>query len=622
MNFDPITPMSLHRPIGDAGDESHSGIGIEDRNRTEGMLAGGDRILEMIAKGQPLASTLDAICHLVGELSPGSLCSILLLDWDEHRFRHGAAPDLPETYNRAMDGRVFESSSGACARAAKQGQRVIVPDIAADLVWVDRPELPLDHGLKACWSTPIFSQDEKVIGVFATYARTPSTPTAYQLHLIDQLTAIASIAIERERAAEALRAAEHVARGQVEALASSLAALSQEPEPEKFLEHVLRIAQEQLGAFGVSVWEMNEASGCVELAANYQDGALQLPASNEGPPPPRMTGENSEHPVWSEFFRSGTLCVYGRNHNGPPWTEVATHPDGPWYDWRAGMVDNPVVPQMIKDNVASGIVATLNIPMIVADKVVGLFVLCLKQRRAYRPDEIELTRAMANQAMLAIKLMRLSQSNRESAVIGERNRMARDIHDSLAQGFTGVIVQLQAAEDACTKGLIDEALSHVARAGKLARHGLKEARRSVQALRLQDLEDGDLSSAMDGLFRKLTAGTGLHPEFSMHGVPRSLPSQWEDNLLRIAQEVVTNALRYAHATEFKARLQFSAHQLVLELSDNGHGFDPTFQTDGFGLMGIRERVEQMDGQTSVQSAAGEGTTILITLPLKFDPIFV
>lgn len=424
---------------------------------------------------------------------------------------------------------------------------------------------------------------------------------------------------ESKKVAEALRASEYLARGQVDALSRSLAALSRESMPEKFLEHVLRIAGEQLGADSVSVWEMNDHTGRVDLAADCQGEVMQMPAKDENQPSLHLSDAKIDHPVWTDFFRMGNYCVYGAIQNGPPWAQVAAHPDGPWYDWRSGMVDNPVVPQMIQDIASSGIVATLNVPMFVADKVTGLFVMCFTQTRLFRHDEIELTRAMANQAMLAIQLMRLSQAHRESAVISERNRMARDIHDTLAQGFTGVIVQLEAAEDASSRGLVNEAHLHVARAGELARYGLHEARRSVLALRLQGLEGSDLSTAMDQLLRRLTADTSLHPTLALHGTPYSLPAQWEDNLLRITQEVVINALRYARANEFKARLLFEAHRLNLELRDNGCGFDTTLKHDGFGLMGIKERVTQMGGEISIRSAEGLGTTISITLPLTDNP---
>lgn len=605
--------IPLHDEAGNVVKWYGTNIEIEDRKRAEALLAGENQILEMIAKGRPLRMTLDAICRQVGELSPGALCSILLLDWTEKCFRHGAAPDLPEGYNRAMDGRVFESSSGACARAARLGEQVIVPDIATDPAWADRRELPLSHGLKSCWSTPIFSQEDKVIGVFATYLKTPSAPTSYQLHLIRQLTHITSIAIERDLAATALLASEHLARGQLEALAGSLALVSKESEPEKFLEHILDVACEQLGASLVSVWELNRAVGYVELTAFYQDGVLKLPLRSERSFTPNNNDAPTEHPVWTEFFRSGKSCVHGKILSEPPWAEVALHGDGPWHDWRAAVVASPQVPEMIEDIAKLGIVATLNVPMCVADEVAGFFTLHFQQRRPFRQDEIALTRAMANQAMLALQLTRLSAQSRQSAVIAERNRMARDIHDTLAQGFTGIIIQLDAAGDAKARGLHLESDGHVARASELAHESLGEARRSLRALRPLALEEKSLSNALREMFVKMTNGTSLRLEFTSDRADHDLPAEWEENLLRIGQEVLTNALRHASATNFQASLSFVSGTCTLELRDDGRGFDLAGKYDGFGLMGIRERVDDMAGKLLLQSTPGQGTTVKIEL---------
>jgi signal transduction histidine kinase len=163
--------------------------------------------------------------------------------------------------------------------------------------------------------------------------------------------------------------------------------------------------------------------------------------------------------------------------------------------------------------------------------------------------------------------------------------------------------------------LVKEADQHLGRAGDLARESLKEARRSVRALRPKALEEQDLCEALDHLFRKMAAGTALRTEFNVIGVPPPLPADWEGNLLRIGQEVLTNALRHAQATEFKAQLLFDPKEIRLELRDNGRGFDSAARHDGFGLLGIQERVEGMGGQLTIESAEGKGTEILIILPL-------
>jgi len=142
--------------------------------------------------------------------------------------------------------------------------------------------------------------------------------------------------------------------------------------------------------------------------------------------------------------------------------------------------------------------------------------------------------------MLAIQLTRLSAQSRQSAVVAERNRMARDIHDTLAQGFTSVILQLEAVGEATSQRLAGKAGEHLTRASELAREGLREARRSVWALRPQTLEEKDLCEALKELIQKMTEGTSVQAHFTVQGEPRELPPEWEENLLRIGQEVLTN----------------------------------------------------------------------------------
>jgi len=293
---------------------------------------------------------------------------------------------------------------------------------------------------------------------------------------------------------------------------------------------------------------------------------------------------------WPEVFRTGKLSVIE--------------------DIRA------VPPFALRDRLLPlGIVTVLLVPMLIAGRLEGAIGLRFTQKRLFRTEEIELAQALANQATLAMHLTRLSAESREAAVIAERNRLARDIHDTLAQGFTGVIVQLEAAADAKSKGLAKEADEHLSRAADLARGSLKEARRSVQALRPSVLEDKGLREALDDLIRKTTEGTTLRATFSLQGDARPLPADWEEHFLHIGQEVLTNALRHARATEFHSELVFGPNEVHLELRDNGRGFDPGIKHDGFGLIGIEERVEGMGGRLTIQSSIDKGTAVLIIVPL-------
>jgi PAS domain S-box-containing protein len=181
---------------------------IEDRKRAEMLLAGEKRLLEMIARGDSRALILEALCRLVEELASGSLASILLFDANANQLRHGAAPSLPIDYTEAIDGSVIGPSVGSCGTAAYRAEPVIVSDIDTDPLWADFRDLALAHGLRACWSTPILSSAGRVLGTFAIYYREPRSPSPQEHNLMEQITDLASIALEREQAEDALHKAQ------------------------------------------------------------------------------------------------------------------------------------------------------------------------------------------------------------------------------------------------------------------------------------------------------------------------------------------------------------------------------------------------------------------------------
>ena len=188
-----------------------------------------------------------------------------------------------------------------------------------------------------------------------------------------------------------------------------------------------------------------------------------------------------------------------------------------------------------------------------------------------------------------------------------------------------MIVQLEAAGEAMSQSQPTKASGHLERASQLARESLQEARRSVRALRPQALEENSLSFALNELLAKMTADSSITAKLAVDGEPRLLPQEWENNLLRIGQEVLTNALRHSQATEFCGRLSFCAREVSLHLRDNGIGFDPEGQHEGFGLQGIRERREAMAGNLAIQSEKGRGVSISIVLPVdskgqNYEPI--
>jgi len=181
---------------------------ITERRREDTFRARQHQVLEMIATGTTLPVVLDSLVRLVEDHSDGMLCTVLLLDEDGTTVRHGAAPSLPPGYIDAVNGLPIGPNSGSCGTAMYLGQRVIVTDILADPLWENYRDVARQFGLRACWSTPIFSPQRKVLGSFAMYYNEPREPRDEELRLIETAADIARIAIEQQRANQALQHSE------------------------------------------------------------------------------------------------------------------------------------------------------------------------------------------------------------------------------------------------------------------------------------------------------------------------------------------------------------------------------------------------------------------------------
>jgi PAS domain S-box-containing protein len=568
---------------------------ISERKRSEALLAGEKRLLEMIATGVALKEILNALCLIIEEQRAGTLASVLLLNADGVHLDCIAGPSLPKEWAQQMENLPIGPCAGSCGTAAYRGSPVIVSDIATDPLW-DVPEhrtSALKHGLRASWSNPVLSSAGRVLGTFCMYYRETRSPNSQDLELIGLATDLVRIAIERDRTEEALRASEQVARGQVEALTYSLDVLATAPAPDKFLGQMLSTIGRLLKAQSVILWLLDETNDSLVLRA-WAEGTNFAKAD---PQHPFIKNPSSwkEDPGLRELFFSGAPVAC---------EDVET---------------DPFTSNDLREYLKSGGTKKfLRIPTLVGGRVKGFIGVRHGDRPPYRPEEIELAQALAHQAMLAIQLNEFAERSRQAAVLEERNRLARDIHDTLAQGFTGVIVQLEAADDAIACCRRQEANEHLQRASELARRSLTEARRSVHALRPRALQKENFWEALRGIIKTTTAGTTVHTTFNLTGELRDLPHHWQENLLHIGQEALTNALKYAHSRKFETLLSFNTNELRLEFRDDGDGFELEDQHDGFGLAGMRERSGQMGGTLKITSARGKGTKIALTLPYNHD----
>jgi PAS domain S-box-containing protein len=185
-------------------------IDVDDRKRAEALLAGESRLLGMVALGFSLPVVLDALCRLVEDTASSCHCSILLIDPGSGRFRLGAAPGLPSSYNDILDGRIVDCDAGPSGMAASIKTQVIVPDVARDPRWEASGwrDWALAHGLRSCWSTPILARDQEALGSFAIYRRDPGSPSRLDQDIIRQFAHLASIAVERARGETSLKRSE------------------------------------------------------------------------------------------------------------------------------------------------------------------------------------------------------------------------------------------------------------------------------------------------------------------------------------------------------------------------------------------------------------------------------
>ncbi len=392
-----------------------------------------------------------------------------------------------------------------------------------------------------------------------------------------------------EREVVQYRRAAELARGQSEMLIQSLNFLATESNLDKFLGHVLKVTVQQMGGVGGTLWFPDPLTRSSRLYLEYLDSRI-IPATESHHPavlkPPPIGGR----PV--STFPTGHAETYVLS------------------DQVSGM------PEANRAYINSlGVHTLLTVPMTLGKETVGW--ICVRSTKS-DPVELEnkifLAEALAGQATLAVQMARLTEQARQAATLEERNRIARDIHDTLAQGFTGVVVNLEAANRTLKKKNVDEALEHIEHARGLAQAGLAEARLSVRALRPEALQRADLAHALETLLRRYEAGGTLAVTFHSAGQKMPLPGDVESELLRIAQECMTNVIKHAGAQHAEIRLVFGSDTVSLSVADDGSGFDPRDHHDGFGLVGMRERAERIGARLLVSSRPGHGTRIETIMP--------
>ena len=241
---------------------------------------------------------------------------------------------------------------------------------------------------------------------------------------------------------------------------------------------------------------------------------------------------------------------------------------------------------------------------------------------AFTPERTKLLKVLCSQGAIALEnaLLYEELENYAQSLLEERDRMAREIHDTLAQAFTGIIIQSGVAERVINKDF-ESAIAHIKTVRELATCGLSDARRSVEALRPKLLEDGDLCSALHRLAIQMSSNSDTRTILEVIGRAYPLAKEVENNLFRIAQEALKNAFKYANATVIRIDLVYETTQFVVRVKDNGQGFDRASIGNGFGLLGMKERAKRIGAKLAIESQPGQGTSVVASVRWGEKPGF-
>lgn len=265
--------------------------------------------------------------------------------------------------------------------------------------------------------------------------------------------------------------------------------------------------------------------------------------------------------------------------------------------------------------------AYVGAPMRAKGKVVGVLSIIGPAGRQFSAEEVALLASIADQVGVAVENAQLYKRAEALAVAEERQRLAREIHDTLAQGFTGIKLQLEAVESALETDQQEVALKRLSRARTVVNQSLAEARRSMWALRSVSLEEKKLAAALRDSARGLTAGSELIVTVDAPDDLPRFPTELETDLLRVAQEAVMNVVKHAQARHLAMRLTYQNNQIELEIDDDGRGFSSgsaqvSEDGGGFGLTAMQERMARHGGTLELNSQPRRGTHIVARVEIE------
>jgi len=555
------------------------------------LFAGQSRALELLVGGEPFEHVFAALVQAVeSDLGGEAVAGILLLDAEGKRLHHGAAPSLPESYNRAIDGIAIAPDFGTCCAAAARNEVVVTVDIASDPNWATIKNLPLGLGLRAAWSMPIRSTAGKVLGTFGIYFRTCRAPTAAEREVVTIMARTAAIAIEHRATTAALHESEGFLQSVIGASADCIKVLDLEGR------------LQWMSANGLCAMEVADfATICGnEWLTFWQDGPTRsraqgaLGAALEGAVGrfrglcPTFAGT----PKWWDV-----LVTAIRDDAGQPQSLLCVSRD---------VTERKSVEEALSASEERYRQLAHDLEARVRQRMIELAATNAQLRREIA-ERVEAERARQE---LSQKL--------DTAEEDERRRISRELHDEVGQNLTALLLGLQSLRNGHLGAAVDDDLRRLER---IAEQVGKEIHDVALVLRPTALDDLGLAGALAHIVDQWSTRAQIPIEF--HQKPKvlvRLPPAIETTLYRVILEALTNVLKHARARRVSVILEIRPDHALTIIEDDGIGFDlepalPGGAPPRLGLLGMRERVSLHGGTLSIESKRASGTALFVRIPL-------
>ena len=521
----------------------------------------------------------DELLTSIGEIGATALgyetTALGIVEDEELVFSPEANPHLSAPVRRSLvNGNDSQGITGLVAATSKP---IIVPDVSAETRYIKFGDTPYAGSSV----TVQVSAGGHTLGVLHSQSQTLDAFDEGDQVVLQALAQEIGIALENARIF-GLERRRNEQMAAINAVALNVSAVLTLGE---LLPHVVQLVRATFGYHTVGVFLLDEQEETI---------VLQAVDSSDDSVPPRGT----------------RMSVGGEG--------IVGHVAGTGLPWITGDVStDPLFSNLGMRDLASQ--SELAMPIKQGDAVVGVLDLYSDEKDGFDDIDMLIAQTLANQLAVAIENARIFDETRDMAVLEERNRMAREIHDTLAQGFTGIVIQLEAGEDSMDEdpSRLEE---HISMAKRIARECLAEARRSVWNLLPEVLERNPLDVIIAEEVQRFAATVSGSAEFTLLGARRELMAATKVAMLRICQESLTNIRKYAEADVVRVTLDFELDTVTLTVSDDGVGFDPEGiriggGRGGFGLTGMRQRARLLRGDVDIISAPGSGTVVKAKIPI-------